>query len=91
MTHTQTKLRGDQYEALMPLCDSGNWKALMDVVEQFTAEIDKEVLTYNLKDGPERLVILKAQSEGAHHLERRLHQLRTQVIEKVRGLKQGRT
>jgi hypothetical protein len=62
------KLTIEEKELLQELLLSPGWPVVLKVVSGFTEDIDKRVLTYNLKDGAQGLVEEKARSEGAHRL-----------------------
>jgi DNA-directed RNA polymerase subunit L len=45
------------------------WPIILRLVEQLCEDQDKQVLGYNLSNGPDELVILKARTEGARKLQ----------------------
>lgn len=64
------KLSQDQHDELVSLFQSPAWEALRLVMADKRSAQDSKVLSYNLSDGPDGLVIAKARSEGAKQLER---------------------
>lgn len=65
------KLTVDEIESLDALFESGGWNSLCKVVEQLTKDFDNRVLSYNLEEGPQGLMIAKARAEGASTLYKR--------------------
>lgn len=70
------KLTVDEKEALQALVDSSSWIALCKLVEQLTKDFDNRVLSYNLEEGPQGLMIAKARAEGATTLYRRITEVK---------------
>lgn len=59
---------------------SDTWNALMTVIEQYTANIEANVMKYHLSKGADGLAYEKARAEGAR-------QLQTAIISLKRTLK----
>lgn len=59
------KLNQEEKDELLALMTSSGWDVLVKVLENLKSRPAKRVLSYNLSDGPEGLVIEKARSEGA--------------------------
>ena len=76
------KLGIDDSEALEELLTSHGWVPLLKVVTMLVQEQEQNVIRYNLKDGPDGLVIEKARTEGAHALKRRLIDLKDEVLKR---------
>lgn len=78
------KLTLDERELLQEILLSPGWSIVLKVVSGFTDDIDKRVLTYNLKDGAQGLVEEKARSEGAQQLRRAINGIKEE--HKKKGL-----
>ena len=63
-----TKLTLDEQELLQTVLDLPGWKVALKVAEGCLKDIEKSVINYNLAEGPEGLMILKARAEGAKKL-----------------------
>lgn len=70
------KLTVEEKENLEVMLDSPGWAAVCKVLEQLTSDFDKRVLSYNLNEGPQGLMIAKAQAEGASTLYRRFTEVK---------------
>lgn len=77
-------LNMDDQEALEELLMSHGWGPLLKVVDVLVREQEQNVMRYNLKDGPDGLVIAKAQTEGAYTMKRRLNELKDEVFKRKR-------
>ena len=67
------KLTQEEREELALLVDSsGGWEAVKNVLNHLVVELERRVLTYPLREGPQELVHAKARAEGGAHLAREL-------------------
>lgn len=73
------KLTLEEYELLTSIIDTDAWPVLLKVVGIHVSDIDSRVLSYNLEEGPEGLVIAKARSEGAKLLQQRINELKSKM------------
>lgn len=78
------KITLEEKELLQELLLSRGWPILLKYVSGLAEDIDKRVLTYNLKDGAQGLVEEKARSEGAHQLRRAIENIKSNA--KKQGL-----
>ncbi len=70
------KLSLEQREALEAVTDTDGYTTYLNLIGILVTDIDNRVLSYNLSEGPEGLVIAKAQSEGARTLYKRIMELK---------------
>lgn len=73
------KLSLDEHEQINALTDSVTWNTLLKIVSVLVKDADNRVLSYNLKDGPDGLMIAKARSEGANSLFLRITELKSKM------------
>lgn len=59
------KLSMDEQENLLAMFMSSGWDSFYKVMLEAMKKQEYRVLTYNLEDGPEKLVQEKARAEGA--------------------------
>jgi hypothetical protein len=78
-------LNEDEFELYDDLIRHPGWRPLMKVVSLLRSDFDNSVLTYNLEEGPERLVYAKARSEGAKMLEQKIRDLTKQLSSKPKA------
>jgi len=72
------KLSHDENEELAIVLRSHGWSPLLKLIDQLCGDQDKRVLTYNLSEGAEGLIIAKARTEGARLLQQRIVELKNQ-------------
>jgi hypothetical protein len=70
------RLSQDDKDDLLEILQGHGWPILLTLIEDLCSDIDKKVLSYNLTEGPERLVHEKARSEGARKLQQLITQLK---------------
>jgi hypothetical protein len=68
-------LTPEELEQIAALIEGPQWKALNRLLDRLGADFVKEVIGYNLNEGPEGLVIRKARLEGVEKLRARLRQI----------------
>jgi hypothetical protein len=76
------RLSLDEREFIQELLNSDGYPVLNSLIDELCDNIDKKVLSYDLNQGPEGLVIAKARSEGSRILQRELLALGQQLKQK---------
>lgn len=76
------KMSIEEKESLDSLLHSNTWNTVIKVMEHLAKDQSEAVLTMNLDEGPERLVILKARCEGAEKLLTKIRRLKSELKRK---------
>lgn len=66
------KLKVEEKENLDLLLDTPGWNVLCKVMQQLAKDFEIRVMSYNLEEGPQGLMIAKARAEGASTLYKRI-------------------
>lgn len=78
------KLDLDEKESLVSIMQSPGWEALEKLMLAAYKKQEYAVMTYNLSEGPEKLVHAKARAEGAKQFMEAVLSYRKTVIRELR-------
>lgn len=74
------KLNQEEKDELLALFTSAGWEVMVKVLRHQEQRQRDRVMSYNLNDGPEGLVIEKARAEGAMSLVKGMIELRNKEV-----------
>jgi hypothetical protein len=78
----ELKLGIDEQELAKDALDSDSWPVILKLIEDMAKRFESKVMSYNLSEGPDGLVIEKARAEGARALFTDVKTLKAKLFKK---------